>query len=123
MKPERWRTTVTTKKIQVFINTCLRKCSRSVGRTRFLTKNYWQKSNSPLKNASFRVINDGKDTPFAIMHPIQKRKYLIRNPLGNRKTGRSLKTWHRDLVADTTQVRKRGGSWRDSPSTETPGDS
>uniref|UniRef100_A0AAV2J1Z3 Reverse transcriptase domain-containing protein n=1 Tax=Knipowitschia caucasica TaxID=637954 RepID=A0AAV2J1Z3_KNICA len=108
---ETWRTTVVTiKRIQVFINSCLRKILKIRWPEKISNEELWTKTNQqPVDEAilqrRWRWIG----------HTLRKsassitRQSLTWNPQGKRKRGRPRNTWRRDLDADVKQMEKTWG--------------
>uniref|UniRef100_A0AAV2JEM2 Ig-like domain-containing protein n=1 Tax=Knipowitschia caucasica TaxID=637954 RepID=A0AAV2JEM2_KNICA len=108
---ETWRTTVVTiKRIQVFINSCLRKILKIRWPEKISNEELWTKTNrQPVDEAilqrRWRWIG----------HTLRKsassitRQSLTWNPQGKRKRGRPRNTWRRDLDADVKQMGKTWG--------------
>ena len=122
---ETWRTTkTTTKKIQTFINTCLRRILRIHWPQKISNINLWKETKQVPVDKEI-----GRKRWRWIGHTLRKapesttRQALTWNPQGKRKRGRPRNTWRRDLQADTArthltwneivaQAQDRGG-WRD----------
>lgn len=108
---ETWRTTATTmKKIQVFINTCLRKILKIRWPERISKDELWQRTKQqPVKDdilqRRWRWIGHTLRKPA----PNITRQALTWNPQGKRKRGRPRNTWRRDLDADIKQMGKTWG--------------
>ena len=102
---ETWRTTAATlKKIQTFINTCLRKIlrirwpeSESISNRELWKQTKQQPAEDEVLQRCWRWIG----------HTLRKRMTCITcqaltwNPQGKRKQGHPRNTWHRDLEAET----------------------
>jgi hypothetical protein len=109
---ESWRTTKTTvRKIQTFINSCLRRILRIHWPEKISNTELWQRTNQTpaegeLKKRRWRWIG----------HTLRKprnsitRQGLTWNPQGKRKRGRPRNTWRRDLEAE---ARKMGFTWKE----------
>lgn len=107
---ETWRTTVTAiKKVQVFINSCLRKILRIHWPHTISNEELWQRTNQipaeeEIKKRRWRWIG----------HTLRKpannttKQALQWNPQGKRKRGRPRNTWRRDLEAD---IKTMGMTW------------
>ncbi|KAK7098983.1 hypothetical protein V1264_003191 [Littorina saxatilis] len=108
---ETWRTTVTTmKKIQVFINTCLRKILKIRWPEKISNEDLW------LRTRQQPVEEDILQRRWRwIGHTLRKpasnitRQALTWNPQGKRKRGRPRNTWRRDLDADAKHMGKTWG--------------
>ena len=104
---ETWRTTAaTTKRVQVFINSCLRKILHIRWPDTISNTELWQRTNQlpaeeEIKKRRWRWIG----------HTLRKppnniiRQALTWNPQGKRKRGRPKNTWRRDLEADTKTMK------------------
>ena len=107
---ETWRTTKTVmKKVQTFINSCLRKILRIHWPETISNKELWQRTGQlaaeeEIKRRKWRWIG----------HTLRKtsssitRQALTWNPQGRRKRGRPRNSWRRDLEADS---REMGYTW------------
>ena len=107
---ETWRTTVTTmKKIQVFINTCLRRILKIRWPNKISNEELWHRTkqqpvDQDILQRRWRWIG----------HTLRKsasnitRQSLTWNPQGKRKRGRPRNTWRRDLDTD---AKKMGKTW------------
>ena len=107
---ETWRTTVTTvKKIQTFVNTCLRRILRVRWPVIINNQNLWERTKQQpvgedILQKRWRLIG----------HTLRKstssttRRALTCNPQGKRKSGRPSDTWRRNLEADS---RRMGKTW------------
>ena len=105
---ETWRTTAaTTKRVQVFINSCLRKILHIRWPDTISNNELWQRTiqlpaEEEIKKRRWRWIG----------HTLRKppnniiRQALTWNPQGKRKRGRPKNTWRRDLEADTKTMKK-----------------
>ncbi|KAK7097424.1 hypothetical protein V1264_004408 [Littorina saxatilis] len=108
---ETWRTTVAiTRKIQTFINTCLRKILRIRWPDTISNKDLWQRTKQ------LSVEQDILQRRFRwIGHTLRKtttsitRQALTWNPQGKRRRGRPRNTWRRDLEAEVKHI---GYTWR-----------
>ena len=107
---ETWRTTVTTtKKIQTFINNCLRRILRIRWPDTISNEELWQRTKQKPADVEIR-----KRRWRWIGHTLRKpatsttRQALRWNPQGKRKRGRPRNTWRRDLETD---ARKTGYTW------------
>jgi hypothetical protein len=105
---ETWKTTKeTTRKIQVFINTCRRRILNIWWSNKISNEDLWDRSAS-LNNCS--KVNDN-DWPG---HTLRKpRDNIIRlalqwNPQGRRRVGRPRNSWRRDLAAE---INRTGYGW------------
>ena len=107
---ETWRTTVTTiKKIQVFINTCLRKILKIRWPDKISNEELWRRTNQQpveedILQRRWRWIGHTLRKPASNT----TRQSLTWNPQGKRKRGRPRNTWRRDLDADAKQM---GQTW------------
>ena len=107
---ETWRTTVTTmKKIQIFINNCLRRIIRLRWPDTISNEDLWQQTRqqpieADIQRRRWRWIG----------HTLRKpatnttRQALRWNPQGKRKRGRPRNSWRRDLNAD---AKRMGLTW------------
>ncbi|BFZ13369.1 hypothetical protein BsWGS_16408 [Bradybaena similaris] len=107
---ETWRTTkLTIKKIQIFMNSCLRRIRHIRGHDTIGNDRLWERTNQlqveeEIRRRRWRWIG----------HTLRKppnnitRQALKWNPQGDRKRGRPRNTWRRDLEADTTRM---GYTW------------
>lgn len=108
---ETWRTTVTTmKKIQTFINSCLRRILRIHWPNIIRNQDLWQRANQipveeEILKRRWRWIGHTLRKPASST----TRHALTWNPQGKRKRGRPRNTWRRDLEADAKKI---GRSWR-----------
>ncbi len=107
---ETWRTTkTTTKKIQTFINNCLRRILRIHWPDTISNVDLWQQTKQGPIGTEIRKRRWGW-----IGHTLRKptssitRQALTWNPQGKRKTGRPKNSWRRDLTADMKEI---GYSW------------
>jgi hypothetical protein len=105
---ETWRTTVATiKRVQTFINTCLRKILQIRWPDIIRNKDLWQRTNHTPADEEIQKRG-------WLGHTLRKptsnttRQALTWNPQGKRKIGRPRNTWRRDLGADT---KKMGYTW------------
>ena len=108
---ETWRTTVkTVKKVQTFINSCLRRILHVHWPNTISNAELWQRTNQlpvdqELLQRRWRWVG----------HTLRKpttnttRQALTWNPQGKRKKGRPRNTWRRDLEAD---MKKMGKTWQ-----------
>ena len=107
---ETWRTTVyTMKRIQTFINTCLRRILRIRWPNKISNLELWQKTRQhpveeEILHRRWRWIGHTLRKPAASI----TRYALFWNPQGKRKRGRPRNTWRRDLEAD---VKSSGHTW------------
>ena len=107
---ETWRTTVyTMKRIQTFINTCLRRILRIRWPNKISNLELWQKTRQhpveeEILHRRWRWIGHTLRKPAASF----TRYALFWNPQGKRKRGRPRNTWRRDLEAD---VKSSGHTW------------
>ncbi|MBN3275678.1 CFDP2 protein, partial [Polyodon spathula] len=105
-----WRTIVTTmKKIQTFINTCLRRILRIRWPDRISNEQLWQRTRQQpaeeeILQRRWRWIG------YTLCKPASSttRQALTWNPQGKRKRGRPRNTWRRDLEAD---MKRTGHTW------------
>ncbi|KAK7109158.1 hypothetical protein V1264_013249 [Littorina saxatilis] len=108
---ETWRTTVAiTRKIQTFINSCLRRILQIRWPDTISNKDLWQRTKQ------LSVEQDILQRRFRwIGHTLRKttnsitRQALTWNPLGKRRRGRPRNTWRRDLEAEVKHI---GYTWR-----------
>lgn len=107
---ETWRTTVTTiTKLQVFINSCLRKILHIHWPETISNSELWQRTNQLPAEEEIKKRRWGW-----IGHTLRKpagnttRQALRWNPQGKRKRGRPRNTWRRDLEAD---MKNMGVNW------------
>lgn len=107
---ETWRTTkTTTRKVQTFINSCLRRILQIRWPDTISNVNLWERTCQLPAEEEIRKRRWGW-----IGHTLRKpptsitRQALRWNPQGKRKRGRPRNTWRRDLEADTT---KMGYTW------------
>ena len=107
---ETWRTTVTTmKRIQTFINTCLRRILQIRWPDRISNEELWQRTRQqPVEEEvlqrRWRWIGHTLRKPASST----TRQALTWNPQGKRKRGRPRNTWRRDLEAD---MKRTGRTW------------
>ena len=108
---EPWRTTKTTiKRVQTFINSCLRKILKIHWPNTISNADLWERTNQVTAEEEIRRRWRW------IGHTLRKastnitRQALTWNPLGKRKRGRPKNTWRRDLEADAKQT---GCTWRE----------
>jgi len=103
---ETWRTAVaTTKKVQTFINSCLRRILRIRWPITINNEDLWQKTNQRPTDAEimmrrWRWIGHTLRKPFTNL----TRQALFWNPQGKRKRGRPRNSWRRDLEADIKRL-------------------
>ena len=107
---ETWRTTVATnKKIQTFINNCLRRILKIRWPATINNEELWQRTNQ--KPADQEILNRRWKW---IGHILRKpttnttRQALKWNPQGKRKRGRPRNSWRRDLEDD---IKRMGRTW------------
>ncbi|KAK7095931.1 hypothetical protein V1264_005285 [Littorina saxatilis] len=107
---ETWRTTKTTiRKVQTFINSCLRRVLKIRWPETISNADLWERTCQLPAEELIRKRRWGW-----IGHTLRKpstnitRQALRWNPQGKRKRGRPRNTWRRDLEADT---RKMGYTW------------
>ena len=105
---ETWRTTLEiTKKIQTFINGCLRKILRIHWPDKISNEELWQRTDQ--KAADIEILQRRWRW---IGHTLRKpvgnitRHSLSWNPQGKRNVGRPRNSWRRDLKADMEKMRK-----------------
>ena len=107
---ETWRTTAAgTKKLQTFINTCLRTILRIRWPNVITNEDLWQHTQQEpveelIRQRRWRWIGHTLRKPTSSI----VRQALTWNPQGKRKRGRPKMTWRRELEADT---KKSGHSW------------
>ena len=107
---ETWRTTVTAmKRIQTFINTCLRRILRIRWPDRISNEELWQRTRQQPAEEEIRQRRCSwmGHTPSKPAFS-STRQALTRNPQGRRKRGRARNTWPRDLEAD---LKRTGRPW------------
>ena len=108
---ETWRTTITTmKKVQTFINTCLRRILKIRWPDTISNENLWMQTNQKpvdqdIMHRRWRWIGHTLRKPATST----TRTALSWNPQGKRKRGRPRNTWRRDLDADRKGT---GYTWR-----------
>ena len=109
---ETWRTTKTIlKKVQTFINNCLRRILQIHWPETINNKDLWQRTGQlaaeeEIKRRKWRWIGHTlRKAPTSIT-----RQALTWNPQGRRKRGRPRNSWRRDLEADS---REMGYSWNE----------
>ena len=109
---ETWRTTnTTTKKLQTFINNCLRRILQIRWPNTISNSDLWEKTHQQNAGDEIRRRRWGW-----ISHTLPKqastitRQALTWNPQGKRKRGRPRNTWRRDLLTD---IKRTGYSWRE----------
>ncbi|BFZ07766.1 hypothetical protein BsWGS_10805 [Bradybaena similaris] len=107
---EIWRTTkLTIKKIQTFMNSCIRKILQIHWPDTISNDRLWERTNQLPAGKEIR----SRRWPW-IGHTLRKpqnsitRQALKWNPQGKQKRGRPRNTWRHDLEADTT---KMGYTW------------
>ena len=107
---ETWRTTLaTTKRIQTFINTCLRLILRVHWPVTIRNEDLWQQSGQ--QPVDMTILHRRWSW---IGHTLRKpqsnitRQALKQNPQGKKKRGRPRNTWRRDLDAD---CKRAGYTW------------
>ena len=107
---ETWRTTAnTTKKIQTFINLCLRRILQIRWPDTISNKDLWHRTNQKpaeveIRQRRWRWIGHTLRKPAT-----STTRHVLRwNPQGKRSRGRPRNTWRRDLEAD---VKKTGHTW------------
>ena len=107
---ETWRTTkTTTKKIQTFVNGCLRKILQIHWPEKITNIELWQRTkqlpvDEEIKRRKWKWIGHTlRKAPSTIT-----RQALTWNPQGRRRRGRPKNTWRRDLEAD---CREMGYNW------------
>ena len=109
---ETWGTTKTTiKKVQTFINSCLRKILRIHWPETISNKELWQKTGQlaaeeEIKRRKWRWIGHTLRKPSTTI----TRQALTWNPQGRRKRGRPRNSWRRNLEAD---AREMGFTWNE----------
>ncbi|XP_073714068.1 uncharacterized protein [Misgurnus anguillicaudatus] len=107
---ETWRKTVaTTKKVQTFINSCMRKILQIRWPNTISNHDLWQKTNQlpaedEILKRRWRWLGHTLRKPASNI----TRQALNWNPPGKRKRGRPRNTWRRDLAADTKEF---GYTW------------
>ncbi|KAK2164714.1 hypothetical protein LSH36_60g09012 [Paralvinella palmiformis] len=107
-----WRTTNTTKKLQTFINKCLRRILQIRWPYTISNSDLWEKTHQRNAGDEIRRRQWGW-----IGHTLRKpastitRQALTWNPQGKRKRGRPKNTWRRDLMTD---IKRTGYSWRET---------
>ena len=107
---ETWRSTVNTnKKIQTFINTCLRRILKIRWPETIRNEDLWQRTkqrpaDAEIKMRRWRWIGHTLRKPATNI----TRQALKWNPQGTRRRGRPRITWRRDLESD---VKKIGRTW------------
>ena len=108
---ETWRTTKTTiKRVQTFINSCLRRILKIHWPNTIRNADLWERTNQvpaeeEIRRRRWRWIGHTLRKPTNIT-----RQALTWNPQGKRKRGRPKNTWRRDLEADAKQT---GCTWRE----------
>lgn len=107
---ETWRTAVSTiKKIQTFINGCLRRILRIRWPNVITNEELWERTRQPrveqeIQQRRWRWIGHTLRRPTSST----TRQALTWNPQGERNRGRPRNTWRRDLETDYT---KMGFTW------------
>ena len=108
---ETWRMNKTTlKRIQTFVNQCLRKILGIQWMSKVSNKDLWERTSQVQIEIEILKRRWGW-----LGHTLRKpntnvtRQALTWNPQGKRKRGRPKNTWRRDLEADITQT---GLSWK-----------
>ena len=107
---ETWRTTKTTmRKVQTFINSCLRKILRIYWPETISNRELWQRTGQlaaeeEIKRRKWRWIGHSLRKPSTTI----TRQALTWNPQGKRRRGRPRNSWRRDLEAD---AREMGYTW------------
>jgi hypothetical protein len=102
---ETWRTTKTTiKKVQTFVNSCLRGILKIHWPITISNKDFWERTNQVPAEEEIRrrwrwIGHTLRKPPTNIT-----RQALTWNPQGKRKRGRPKNTWRRDLEADAKQT-------------------
>ena len=107
---ETWRTTTnTTKKLQTFINQCLRRILKIRWPDTISNKDLWHRTKQKpveieISQRRWRWIGHTLRKP-----PTSTTRHVLRwNPQGRRSRGRPRNTWRRDLETD---MRKSGQTW------------
>ena len=109
---ETWRTTKTTiKRVQTFINSCLRRILKIHWPNTISNADLWERTNQvpaeeEIRRRRWRWIRHTLRKPSTNI----TRQALTWNPQGKRKRGRPKNTWRRDLEADAKQT---GCTWRE----------
>ena len=109
---ETWRTTkTTTRRVQTFINSCLRKILKIHWPVTISNADLWQRTNQvpveeEIRRRRWRWIGHTLRKPSTNI----TRQALTWNPQGKRKRGRPKNTWRRELKADAKQT---GCSWQE----------
>ena len=107
---ETWRTTATiTKKIQTFINSCLRRILQirwpdKISNTELWSRTDQQAADTEIMKKRWRWLGHTLRKPATNI----TRQSLTWNPQGKRKRGRPRNSWRRDLEAE---MKKIGHSW------------
>ena len=107
---ETWRTTVaTTKKVQTFINSCLRRILRIRWPITINNNDLWQRTNQRPADAEI-MMRRWRWIGHTLRKPSTSitRQALSWNPQGKRKRGRPRNSWRRDLEAD---IKRLGLTW------------
>jgi hypothetical protein len=76
-----------------------------------------------LIKTSFRDAGDGLATPFANLHPTSQDNLSLGIPKERGREGGHVTPGAEIWMQTPSRWAKRGDSWRDSPRTETPGES
>ena len=109
---ETWRTTKTiTKKVQTFVNSCLRRILGIHWPETISNKELWSRTGQlaaeeEIKRRKWRWIGHTLRKPSTTI----TRQALTWNPQGKRKRGRPRNSWRRDLEADS---REMGFTWKE----------
>ncbi len=109
---ETWRTIkTTTRKIQTFINSCLRRILQIRWPDTIRNCDLLQRTNQlpveqEIRKRKWRWIGHTLRKPSTSI----TRQALTWNPQGKRKRGRPKNTWRRDLAADTKEM---GYTWKE----------
>ena len=107
---ETWRTTVAnTKKLQTFLNTCLRKLLKINWPDIISNQELWRRTNQqPIEVEILQRRWRWIGHTLRKAKPNITRESLSWNPQGRRKRGRPRNSWRRDVEA---QMRKTGRMW------------
>ncbi len=121
---ETWRTTKTTlRKIQTFINSCLRRILQIRWPDTISKANLWERTCQLSAKEEIRKRRWGWIGHTFRELPKQITRQALRwNPQGKRKRGRPRKTWQRDLEMTPQRWVIPGNRWREWPRTEDSGD-
>ena len=109
---ETWRTTKTTiKRVQTFINSCLRRILKIHWPNTISNADLWERTNQvpaeeEIKRRRWRWIGHTLRKPSTNI----TRQALTWNPQGKRRRGQPKNTWRRDLEADAKQT---SCTWRE----------